>query len=99
MNNNKKQPGKSPIKNPFIILLLISIAATILLNFIVSMISNPSKTVISYSEFMTMVQEDKVDEVIIQSERYTTYEKPQKSADSEEAKKTIDRLQVLSVRI
>lgn len=95
MNNNKKQPGKSPIKNPFIILLLISIAATILLNFIVSMISNPSKTEISYSEFMTMVQEDKVDEVIIQSERYTIYEKPQKSADSEEAKKTIDRLSSL----
>lgn len=93
--NKKKPPGKSPIKNPFIILLMISICATILLNFIVSMVAAPTKTEISYSEFLSMVQEDKVDEVVIQAERYTIYEKPQKTTESEEAKQTIERLSSL----
>ncbi|MDO5399051.1 MAG: ATP-dependent zinc metalloprotease FtsH [bacterium] len=72
--------------------LLASICATVLLNIIVSMVSSPSKTEISYSEFLTMVQEDKVDEVIIQSERYTIYEKSQENKQLDDTKQALDRL-------
>lgn len=91
MNKQNKQK-KPPLKNPLIMFLLASICATVLLNIIVSMVSSPSKTEISYSEFLTMLQEDKVDEVIIQSERYTIYEKPLPNKQLDDTKQALDRL-------
>lgn len=90
--NKKNEQRKTPFKNPLIMFLLASICATVLLNIIVSMVSSPSKTEISYSEFLTMVQEDKVDEVIIQSERYTIYEKSQENKQLDDTKQALDRL-------
>lgn len=90
--NKKNEQKKTPLKNPLIMFLLASICATVLLNIIVSMVSSPSKTEISYSEFLTMLQEDKVDEVIIQAERYTIYEKPQQNEQLDETKQALDRL-------
>lgn len=90
--NKKNKQKKTPLKNPLIMFLLASICATVILNIIVSMVSAPSKTEISYSEFLAMVQEDKVDEVIIQAERYTIYEKPQENKQLDDTKQALDRL-------
>ena len=92
---NNKEPNRTPLKNPLIMFLLASICATLLLNTIISFVSSPSKTEISYSEFLTMLSEDKVDEVIIQAERYTIYEKPENNERLNETKQSIDRLSAL----
>lgn len=93
--NKNKEPKRTPLKNPLIMFLLASICFTMLLNTIISLVSSPTKTEISYSEFLTMLSEDKVDEVIIQAERYTIYEKPEENPQLTETKKTLDRLSSL----
>lgn len=81
MNDNQK--GRSPLKNPFIIFLLISVVATIVLNVIIYAIQSPRKQEISYSDFISMVNEGKVDEVIINSDQITVYQKFEGELDIE----------------
>ena len=89
--NNKPQ-NKRPTRNPLISFLIMSIIATVLLNVAISMFTAPEKTEISYSEFLQMVREDKIDEVVIQSEQYTIYEKPQDSEALRQTEETVNRL-------
>ena len=80
MNNNENKKNKI-FKNPMIIFLIISMIATIILNFAVSAVMAPSKTEITYDKFMKMIDEDKVSEVLIEKDRFLIYGK-------EEEKKT-----------
>ena len=80
MNNNENKKNKI-FKNPMIIFLIISMIATIILNFAVSAVMAPSKTEITYDKFMKMIDEDKVSEVVIEKDRFLIYGK-------EEEKKT-----------
>ena len=73
MDNKKK--NRSPLKNPLLIFLVISIIATVILNMVMLSLQTPKKQEISYSEFMTMLDENKVDEVILRSEQIVIYEK------------------------
>ena len=73
MDNKKK--NHSPLKNPLLIFLVISIIATVILNMVMLSLQTPKKQEISYSEFLTMLDENKVDEVILQSEQIVIYEK------------------------
>ena len=73
MDNKKK--NRSPLKNPLLIFLVISVIATVLLNMVMLSLQTPKKQEISYSEFLTMLDENKVDEVILQSEQIVIYEK------------------------
>ena len=73
MDNKKK--NRSPLKNPLLIFLVISVIATVILNMVMLSLQTPKKQEISYSEFLTMVDENKVDEVILQSEQIVIYEK------------------------
>jgi len=70
MDNKKK--NRSPLKNPLLIFLVISVIAT---NMVMLSLQTPKKQEISYSEFLTMLDENKVDEVILQSEQIVIYEK------------------------
>lgn len=90
--DKKQKTGRPPFKNPLILFLLISICATVILNIAVSMFSSPSKTEIAYSEFLNMIKEDKVDEVIIKSDQYTIYEKPENSPELQQTEKTVEHL-------
>ena len=54
---------------------MISIIATVILNMVMLSLQTPKKQEISYSEFLTMLDENKVDEVILQSEQIVIYEK------------------------
>ncbi len=69
--DKKKRP--SPLKNPLVIFLLISIAATIILNLAISTVGSPSRTEISYDEFLDMVEKGEVDEVSIRSDQLYIY--------------------------
>ena len=73
MDNKKK--NRSPLKNPLSIFLVISVIATVILNMVMLSLQTPKKQEISYSEFLTMLDENKVDEVILQSEQIVIYEK------------------------
>ena len=73
MDNKKK--NRSPLKNPLLIFLVISIIATVILNMVMLSLQTPKKQEISYSEFLTILDENKVDEVILQSEQIVIYEK------------------------
>ncbi len=73
MDNKKK--NRSPLKNPLLIFLVISVIATVILNMVMLSLQTPKKQEISYSEFLTMLDANKVDEVILQSEQIVIYEK------------------------
>ena len=73
MDNKKK--NRSPLKNPLLIFLVISVIATVILNMVMLSLQTTKKQEISYSEFLTMLDENKVDEVILQSEQIVIYEK------------------------
>ena len=73
MNNDKK--NQSPLKNPLVTFLIISVVATILLNVMMLMFQSQSRQEISYSEFTAMIDKGTVDEVIINQDEITIYEK------------------------
>lgn len=73
MDNKKK--NRSPLKNPLLIFLVISVIATVILNMVMLSLQTPKKQEISYSEFLSMLDENKVDEVVLQSEQIVIYEK------------------------
>lgn len=78
--NNKKKP-RSPLKNPFVVFLLFSVVATIILNMVMTSVHLPNKKEISYSEFLTMLNEDKIDEVVVSQQQLTIYEKYDESVE------------------
>ena len=79
MNNNK---DSSPLKNPLVIFLIISVVATILLNAAMISLQGSQKKEISYNEFITMLEDGKVDEVIISRNEINVYAKPQEEDSS-----------------
>lgn len=84
MKNDRK--NRSPLKNPLLIFLVISVVATVILNMVMLALQSPKRQEISYDEFLQMLSEDKVDEVVLQSAQITVYEKFDDSdalADSE----------------
>ncbi len=76
MDNNKK-PNK--VKNPLLLFLLISVVATIILNMVLTSATKPKRTELTYNEFLKMVTDGKVDEVLITAEEYLIYGKPELS--------------------
>ena len=71
----RQKKNRSPLKNPLLIFLVISVIATVILNMVMLSLQTTKKQEISYSEFLTMLDENKVDEVILQSEQIVIYEK------------------------
>ncbi|MBQ3123974.1 MAG: ATP-dependent zinc metalloprotease FtsH [Clostridia bacterium] len=85
MDNNKKRDKKTPpFKNPMFIFLAVSIIATIILNSLMSFMFAPQKEEITYDKFLELVEQDKVEEVIIEHDRFTIYGKPEKTKPENE---------------
>lgn len=82
MTNNKNKK-RTPMKNPIVMLLIISVAATICLNLVISSLFSEPSEEITYNEFVEMIENDKVDTVAIESDRYIIYGKPDKSLPEE----------------
>ncbi len=74
MDDNKK-PKNSPLKNPFIIFLILSLIATFMLNMMISLLTTPAKEEIPYSQFLTMLNQGEIDEVVLQSDQILIYRK------------------------
>lgn len=75
--DKKKRP--SPLKSPLVVFLLISVVATIVLNMAITLISAPSRTELTYNEFLEMVENDEIDEVSIRAEQLYIYGNPDPS--------------------
>ena len=83
MNDNNKNQ-KNFNKNPMIFFIILSLVMTIGLNYMLSFLTTPQTKEIYYDEFLTMVDEGKVESVEIASDRIIIYEKK-----AEEDKKDI----------
>ena len=82
----EKNPDKKPKiqKSPIIWFLLISILSTIVLNLMLKSMLSPKSEEITYNQFLEMVENDKVDEVIIEADRLTIYPKTEKTEKKSE---------------
>jgi cell division protease FtsH len=69
------------MKSPLLIFLIIAVAATIGLNLLISSFLSPDKTEVSYDEFLSMVDNGEVTEVLIKSDQLTIYGQPEISAE------------------
>ncbi|MDD6483584.1 MAG: ATP-dependent zinc metalloprotease FtsH [Clostridiales bacterium] len=95
--NDKKKDSQSPLKGPLFIFLMISIAATIILNLVISSVSSSKEVEIGYNEFLDMVRQDKVDEVVISSDRYIIYEKIPEDIAAAPSKQTSELLEMFGI--
>ncbi len=79
MSNNKKNNKKTPMfKSPMFIFLAVSIIATIVLNSLMGLMFAPETEEITYDKFLELVEKDKVEEVVIEHDKFTIYGKPEK---------------------
>ena len=78
-NNDKKTPN--PFKNPFISFLMLSVIATIVLNLLLSGLSPSFEKEIYYNEFIAMLEEDKISEVKLTSDKIIIYPKAEKKQE------------------
>ncbi len=75
MNDNKnKKPGNF-FKSPLVIFLLLSIISTIILNSLLSTLSTRQREEVSYSQFLSLVEEGKVEKVVFTGNYIEIYEK------------------------
>ena len=91
---NKNKKDIKPWKNPVVIFIVLSIAATIFLNAMLLPMGSDTSKEITYDEFLTMVEADKVDAVAIKAEQYVIYGKPKENLpeESTRALKIMDSL-------
>ena len=75
MNDKKDKKPENFFKNPVVIFLLLSIVATIILNSLVSMLTTPQRSEIAYSDFVDMLEEDKLEKVIFTGNQIEIYPK------------------------
>ena len=95
MNNKKK--NRSPFKNPLLVFLVISVIATIILNMMMMSFQSSKEQEISYSDFLGMLSEDKIDEVVINQDRFVIYEKPDESEDIKLSPQTDSLMRILGL--
>ena len=80
MNQNSGGKGPSSNKNMMgiVSIILWALVITLMVNFLYTSMSTSKSTKISYSEFLQMVREDKVERVLLESNKYTIYPKEEK---------------------
>ena len=78
-NNNKNLMG-------IISIILWALIIVLMVNYVTSMATTRQSTEIDYSEFVQMVRDDKVAWVVMESNKYTIYPKPDAAAQTQSAK-------------
>lgn len=77
MNENN---NKNSTRLPLIIILVISIGATFLMNWVISTLTTPKKVEIPYSEFINMVKNNEVKKVELLSDQFVIYKNETENA-------------------
>ncbi len=78
-NNNKNLMG-------IVSIVLWALIIVLMVNYVTSMATTRQSTEIDYSEFVQMVRDDKVAWVVMESNKYTIYPKPDAAAQTQSAK-------------
>ena len=78
-NNNKNLMG-------IISIILWALIIVLMVNYVTSMATTRQSTEIDYSEFVQMVRDDKVAWVVMESNKYTIYPKPDAAAQTQSAR-------------
>ncbi|MBS7299249.1 MAG: ATP-dependent zinc metalloprotease FtsH [Eubacteriales bacterium] len=86
--NDNKKPGNF-LKSPLVIFLILSIISTIVLNSFLSMMTTRQREEVSYSEFLSLIKEGKVEKVLFTGNYIEIYEKV---PEAEESEKNDDKL-------
>ncbi len=84
MNENNNKQHNSQNKPPIMFFIIVSLAMTIGLNYILGLLTMPQKKEIHYNEFIEMVEKGLVDSVEIKDEKIYINEKIEKEAKSEQ---------------
>lgn len=79
MNDNKKNSNNMN-KSPIIYMIIISLALTFGINFMLSSLTKAPSKEIYYNEFLQMVEQGKVESVEVKSDRIIIYEKEEEKA-------------------
>ncbi|MEE0945091.1 MAG: ATP-dependent zinc metalloprotease FtsH [Clostridia bacterium] len=79
---DNKKPGNF-FKSPLVIFLILSIISTIILNSFLSMMTTRQREEVSYSEFLTLVRDGKVEKVIFTGNYIEIYEKTPEEENKE----------------
>lgn len=82
--NNKKKPGNF-FRSPLVIFLILSIISTIILNSFLSTLTTRQKEEVTYSEFLTLVKDGKVEKVVFTGNYIEIYEKSEKKENESDA--------------
>ena len=85
-NNNNKNEKKPPsfFKGHGFIILIVSLVLTFGLNFLMTSMSEKNREQISYNEFLAMVKDGKVDEVVFENDKILIYQKAPQSTETNE---------------
>ena len=78
-NNNKNLMG-------IVSIVLWALIIVLMVNYVTSMATTRQSTEIDYSEFVQMVRDDKVAWVVMESNKYTIYPKPEAAAQTQSAR-------------
>ena len=73
-NNNQNNNGKGPQKGPgnrqtFMIMIIATLITVLFMSYMSRMVTTASTQEISYSQFIKLVEEDKIEAVIIEEDR------------------------------
>ena len=84
--DNKGSHDKKPkgFKSPIFVFLIISVIATVLLNYALTSVMSPREVEVSYDEFLKMVDSGEVTEVIISHDRFKFYTDRPENTEEEE---------------
>ena len=92
-NNNNKNEKKPPsfFKGHGFIILIVSLVLTFGLNFLMTSMSEKNREQISYNEFLAMVKDGRVDEVVFENDKILIYQKaPQSTQTNEQTDKFLE---------
>lgn len=83
MSENKNKKDKKTNMNPIIYFIILSVVATIGLNYMLNTLTEPQKEEIYYSDFIGLVESDKIESVEIKSDTIVIYPKEDNTEESE----------------
>jgi len=86
MNNDK---NKKPPFNPVIVFLIMSILSTVILNMVLSSFDSVQTEEISYSRFLSYVEEDKVEKVLFSGNNIEIHIKNEEDTTNDDAPKSV----------
>ncbi len=75
MSGNKNKKQNNIFKNPLMIFLILSIISTVILNSLLSVLTSPIREEVTYSQFLSLVKEGKVERVEFTGNYIEIYEK------------------------